>query len=162
MKLELARQGFFSLVTFSTTPCHWNCSKLMTFCCLSGDWKSTSNRFSAWAVFSTPFRLSLLWVFVLRFKWISASSKLFSLLFWKCVQLLAFFFYYFCPKTGIFLILKFIMHFVTSSNFNGFYLVCFWNITLFFMTGQTSKTAFIRFYLVNILLMFISCVNICK
>ena len=36
-KLELARQGFFFAVAFSTTPCHWNCGKLMLFCCLRGD-----------------------------------------------------------------------------------------------------------------------------
>ena len=64
VKLKLARQGFFLPVAFSTTPCHWNCGKLMIFCCLRGHWKSTSNRFSAWGIFSTPFRLLSLWVYL--------------------------------------------------------------------------------------------------
>ena len=37
VKLELARQGFFSPVAFFTTPCHWCYGKLMIFCCLRGD-----------------------------------------------------------------------------------------------------------------------------
>ena len=64
VKLELARQGFFSPVALSTTHCHWNCGKLMIFCCLRGDWKSTSNGFSAWGVFSASFRSSLFWVYL--------------------------------------------------------------------------------------------------
>ena len=80
-------EAFFSPEAFSTTPYHWNCGKLMIFCCLRGDWKSISNRFSAWGAFSTPFRLSLLWVYL---------------------PYDLFFFFNFCPKTGIFSNLSFV------------------------------------------------------
>ena len=64
VKHELARQGFFFAAAFFTTPCHWNCSKLLMFCCLRGDWKSTSNRVFAWVAFFAPFWLSLLWFYL--------------------------------------------------------------------------------------------------
>ena len=62
--LSLLVKVFFSPVAFFRTPCHWNCGKLLIFCYLSGNWKSTSNRFSAWGVFCALFMLSLLWVYL--------------------------------------------------------------------------------------------------
>lgn len=107
-------------------------------------------------------------------------------------QLLATNVFYFCPKTGKFLVLQFIfrnyvfdfvqtlfvvavfadygqatsniMHFVTFLVFNDFYLIYFYNFILFFMIGRSCKNTFYFniFYFVNKLLIFISCINIRK
>ena len=111
--------------------------------------------------------------------------------------------FYFCPKTGYFLVLQFIFRssvgrdlltfqeikpqlcFLLCSgtclcllrtsyfryhefhyffSFNGFYLTCFLNFISFFYdrTDVKYNFCFNRFFLVNILLILISCVNISK